>query len=29
MLKSSGYKKLYIIFEGPNVDKIISYFENL
>jgi len=26
LFKSSGYKSFYIIFEGPNVNNIISYF---
>ncbi len=29
LFKSNGYKKFYITFEGPNVNKIISYFEHL
>jgi len=28
-LKNSGYKSFYIIFEGPNVNEIISYFGHL
>jgi len=29
LFKSNGYKFFYINFEGPNVNKIISYFEHL
>jgi hypothetical protein len=29
LLKNNGYKSFYIIFEGPNVNEIISYFEHL
>jgi hypothetical protein len=29
LLRSYGYKNIYTTFEGPNVNKIISYFENL
>jgi hypothetical protein len=29
LLKNNGYKSFYIIFEGPNVNKIISYFGHL
>jgi len=29
LFKNSGYKFFYIIFEGPNVNKIISYFEHV
>jgi hypothetical protein len=28
-LKANGYKSLYITFEGPNVNEIISYFGHL
>jgi hypothetical protein len=29
LLNINGYKSFYITFEGPNVNEIISYFENL
>jgi hypothetical protein len=29
LFKSNGYKFFYITFEGPNVNEIFSYFENL
>jgi hypothetical protein len=29
LFKNNGYKSFYIIFEGPNVNEIISYFGHL
>jgi hypothetical protein len=29
LFKNNGYKVFYITFERPNVNEIISYFENL
>jgi hypothetical protein len=29
LLKNNGYKFFYTIFEGPNVNEIISYFSHL
>jgi hypothetical protein len=29
LFKNNGYKFFYITFEGPNVNKMISYFKHL